>query len=552
MGSNPQLQALLQNPGFLSYLKQKLGGQGGAPPPGGMSPVGPGGTAPFQPQGAAPGALPTGQPPSQALPPQAGPPPGQNPSPYKIQNDPNAGVGSLPKPVEQPMTKLPQWSGGPVAGFLQLLTSFYNKKQESQHAEAANAAQALMQAIDGAKQTGDWTPVSVIMHNNEKLFNKVYKGWLQKSEMQQQEKQKKPEKPDPEVQGVEQGIQQYIQKKQKGGGPPSSTGASPQGQQPAQGQAPQGPPPPQGMPPGAPPPGGAPRSMGGYQIPQAGPQQRLAQQGASAELQAQRQDPGRSLTGQLSSPEQRQVELTKTGMATTPAEQAKLQAEMVKYQSEMTKSATELQIATANAQREQAMFQRAQTEATSAGEKGKLSVQEGQQKLDKAKIDVDIAKVRYQTAQMGMRSKGQAKKVVSIGYQTKIASTQAALAMIQDVQKQNRGFSYNEVQKLQQELKTAGASSLATDLPSKWFNWMHGTGQVNDFADRVDEYKTSLEKSLAQWQAQFGGATTEEGTTPVEGKVDEVPDETIDEDFDDKPITQEELDKFVAKKKKLN
>jgi hypothetical protein len=545
MGSNPQLQALLQNPGFLSFLKQKLGGQGGAPPPGGMSPVGPGGTAPFQQsgQGGPPppgGPLPTGQPPSQAMPPQTGsaPPPGSSPSPYKIQNDPSSGVGNLQKPVEQPMTRLPQWQGGPIAGFLQLLTSFYNKKQESQHAEAANAAQSLMQAIEGAKQSGDWTPVYVIMHNNEKLFNKVYKGWLQKSEMQEQAKQKKPEKVDPEVQGVEQGIQKYMA--QKGGGPPSSTGASPQGQQPAQGQAPQGPPPPQGMPPGAPPPGSpqqVPRSMGGYQMPQASPEQKLAQQGSSAELQARQQDPGRALQGKLSSGEERQVELTKTGMATTPATQAKLSEIQIKAEAEIKKSYSDVQEAKYRADKADLEYRTAQQRSLIQGQRDETALKKLEYDNKRAQTELDIAKQRLQT-EMQKRK----------GLQTINQSYKMKWGMLNQVEEALKNMIVNKqpidgksVAGIVNLLKNAGATGIANDLVKQQSTWYKSYATPQDILDQLQEYKTGFQKAFnldKNGIATEGGATSSteakpgDASGPAEGETD---DEATPEEGDEVP-----------------
>jgi len=219
---------------------------------------------------------------------------------------------------------------------ISLLGNWHSNKQKNENSEAANAAQSLMQAIEAAKSTGDWTPAHTILHNNEKLFNKVYKGWLQKNEMQAQEQQKKSKSkpPDPDVQGFEQGVQQFLQKKQQ-------------------------------QPQGAPPQGSAPKALGGYQLPGAPAPQQIQQQATSATQQAQRQDPSRGLPGgQLTSGESRQAELAGAGLAQTP----KTEAEMAKYQSQMQTAALAVQKAQADAQKAMTELQLKNAEAQTAKE----------------------------------------------------------------------------------------------------------------------------------------------------------------------------------------
>jgi hypothetical protein len=483
MGLNPMaLQTLLQQlKTLVPNQPQPPGGmapQGaGSPmPPPGMpsAPAGPGGTAPFQPSQGGTGASSQG-----------------SPSPYNIKQDPMSGVGNLQPPIPQPRTQTPNFRGGPVAGLLQLLSSWHNTRQKGEQSEAANAAAALMQSIEGAKQSGDWTPTYNILHTNEKLFNKVYKGWLQQNEAQQKEKQTKQKPPDPDVQGFEQGVKQYLSKKQA-----QPNGSPPQGAPPPQGAGP-------GAPQGPPPPGSAPSSIGGYQLPAAGPQQQLQQQAVSAERQAQRQDPGRSLQGQLSSDEQRQVELTKTGMATTPETQARLETEQAKLKAEIQKSYSEVQIAQQNAQKAQFDMQRASTLAQNETTKGGIDLKKSDATYQKALVDLDISKSKL-ALQVLKTKTGATTKAPPVMLRGKFIAAEQAESYVKSIleTRGKNGFSKQDVQDLQGMLRQAGSTSLANSLNSWWGqhmpNWLGGSGQedVQGLLNSITSYKTGLKQTL--------------------------------------------------------
>jgi hypothetical protein len=371
-----------------------------------------------------------------------------------------------------------------------------------------------MQSIEGAKNTGDWTPTYNILHTNEKLFNKVYKGWLQKNEAQQKEKQSKEKPPDPDVQGFEQGVQQYMQKKQ----------SQPQGAQPPQGAG-------QKPPQGPPAPGSAPTSVGGYQLPEAAPQQQLQQQAVSAEQQAQRQDPRRSLQGQLSSDEQRQAELSKTGQIITPEQQMKYDTERAKSQAEIAKTYSEVQISQQNAQRAQSEFQRATVLQQTDVAKGGIELKKADAALQKSLVDLDISRSKLQLQMLKTKQGPNAKQAPAGLRQRYIAASQAEAA-VQDILNSPRaahGFTKQDVQDLQGLLRSAGSTALAGSLPG-WYgahmsNWLGGSGKtdVQSMLDSIKSYKTGLKDTLDSGFPGWDGKT--------KAQTDE-PDETIDEDYD--------------------
>src|SRR6266436_6761541 len=137
-GTQHNIQALLQQ-GLLPFLAKKLGvnvpsrGAGGA-----------------QPNFAQPNQNPTISP--ARVP---GVPQSSAQSAYSIKQDPKAAVGNFGAPTPQPISE--------IHGLQSLLLGWHSRKQQSQQAEAANAAQALLQAIEGAKQSGDWTPAYEIL-----------------------------------------------------------------------------------------------------------------------------------------------------------------------------------------------------------------------------------------------------------------------------------------------------------------------------------------------------------------------------------------------------
>lgn len=454
MGGNPQIQALLQQ-GLLPFLAKKLGVNmtPRQTPPGGGQSGGPNPNPTISPA-RVPGQQ---QQPQQTMSGSGG---GGSPSPFSIQSDPRSKVGNFNAPTAQPIAD--------VHSLEQLIVGFNSRKQQKQQAEASNAAQALMQAIEGAKTTGDWTPAYDILHENEKLFNKVYKGWLQKAETQKKQAQGQ-EKSDPDVQGFESGVQNYMKGKQK-----------PQA-------------------PGPPPQGSAPTSLGGYQLPAASPQQAMGQQAVSAEQQAQKQDPNRALGSQLSSGEQRQAELTKTGMASTPAMQAKLQEVAMglrKAQLESQKAETELKIAEAN--------------AFSSKEKAQVSLDTERAKSQKALVDLDIARARLQT-EIARRSRVGATKQPPTALTTRLNATQNAEDFVKGlIDQKAKSFSTNDVTKLQQLLTQGGASSLAKSLPTWWGSrWFSGEKDIQGLYDNIKSYKSGLEETIKG----FGGAPAAKETS---------------------------------------
>jgi hypothetical protein len=397
---------------------------------------------------------------------------------------------------------------------ISLLGNWHSSKQKSENTEAANAAQSLMQAIEGAKSTGDWTPAYTILHNNEKLFNKVYKGWLQKNEMQAQEQQKKSKAkpPDPDVQGFEQGVQQFLQKKQ---------------------QQPQGSPPPQGS---------APKAMGGYQLPAAPPQQQIQQQATSSAQQAQRQDPARGLPGgQLTSGESRQAELAGAGLATTP----KTAAEMEKYKSQMQTAALAVQRAQFESQKAQKEVELKEAEGKIAEKKGAFSLALEEKQLAKANIDLDIARARlaFLRASGGGKSQQPPASLVKI-----LASSDQAESYVKSVldSRGDKGFTAQDVQSLQGMLRESGATALAQSLPG-WMSrkapsWLGGSGKedVQSLLDSIKNYKKGLEDTLSERYPAWEGRKSK--TASASGGVDSAggDDEEVDADIIIDPKDMEE------------
>jgi hypothetical protein len=181
-----------------------------------------------------------------------------------IKFDPSSATGVMAPPVPKPIisgyqpppggeqltSKLtPQGSAmySGVQGMMQFVDTWSRKREAKQQSEAENIAQNLMGAIQG----GDTATAHEILNDPKatKLLNKVYKGWLTKTE-----ESKKSKKPDPELQGFEQGMQKYLQGKTQ--------------------QQPQ-----------------MPHQMGGYLLPSAGPEQKLKAAQSSAMMQFYQQHP---------------------------------------------------------------------------------------------------------------------------------------------------------------------------------------------------------------------------------------------------------------------
>jgi hypothetical protein len=496
---NAQASPMEIPPEILRLLAQRMGQAGGAMGGGQGAPgmplprVGPGGTPPFRP-------------------PQGGPQSTAQPA-YNIKSDPRANIGSLPQPVQRPNPTEFQGSG-PIGALISLLGNWHSSKQKSENVEAANASHALMEAIEGAKQSGDWTPAYTILHNNEKLFNKVYKGWLQKNEMQAQEKEKKSKSkpPDPDVQGFEAGVQSFLQKKQQPQGPP--------------------------------PQGSAPKALGGYQLPQAPPAQAQAQQTTSAAGQAQRQDPARGLPGgQLTSGETRQAELAGAGLAETP----KTAAELEKYKSQMQTAALATQRAQFEAQKAQKELELKAAEGQISKEKGATSLAIEEKRLAQANVDLDIAKARLALLRVsgGGKTQQPPANLVKI-----LASADQAESYIKSVldSRGDKGFSAQDVQSLQAMLREAGATALAQSLPG-WMgrnapSWLGGSGKedVQSMLDSIKNYKKGLEETLSERYPSWEGRKSKTAAS-FDLSSDEPDDEPVDADIVIDPKDMEEVKK---------
>lgn len=438
-GTGTGIQAALQK-GLIPLLLQKLkinpnlfsagGGKPGMPlPQGGQSDIIPGQM----------GGKPLGGPSEQS--PQEGG--GAGPQASTTLN-PNARVGSLGAPVEQPLSDFSH-----IQNLQQLIAGFHDRKQQKQHAEAANAAQALMQAIEGAKQSNDWTPVQDILHENEKLFNKVYKGWLQKAESQKKAAQSQG-KSDPDTQGFEAGIQQFMQGKQQ-----------------------QGPP----------------KTMGGYYLPQASPEQTLGQQDQMAELQAREKDPGRALQDKLTSSESREAQLG--------AGPEKVRAEKEKAEATIKTSAQNLQKAMAESKKADLELQLKQAELQGAKDKSSVSLSIENKKLAEAQLKVDLARQRLQL-QILKNKTGGVSPAASQKLKERIGASDNVIQYLEGLKGQN-GFTAENITYLQGLLKQAGAVGLSGQLPKTWFGrWTSNKEDIGALLESMKDYRSNLSSTIKE------------------------------------------------------
>lgn len=418
------------------------------------------------------------QPPGgQGIPGMGGPPttppflpPTSSKVPLGVKQDPSATVGNLPKPIQRP-EPIEMQGYGPVGTLISLLGNWSARKQKKENTEAANAAQELMQAIEGAKTTGDWAPAESILHENEKLFNKVYKGWLQKSEMKQKQSQ---QKADPDVQGFEAGVQSYMDKKKQ---QPAQAPAQPQPQ----------------------------RQLGGYQLPAASPEQALTQQAVSGERQAVARDPSRTLQSKLTSGEMRAAELG--------AGPYKTQAEIVAAQAKMQESAMGVIKAQHEVQKAQSELEIKGVELATAKEKGAVSLDLERSRVAKANLDLDISRTKLQIEREKARSGGLSPATrLKLGTQT--AAADSVIKYLDSIKNQN-GFTADNITYLQGLLRQAGATGLATALPKNWFSrWTSGKEDIQTLLDGIKEYRDNL-GSLSTDKTD-----TSEDTGDTEGEVD--------------------------------
>jgi hypothetical protein len=379
-----------------------------------------------------------------------------------IKMDPMSSVGTLPKPNEQP---------GPVAspgvsnqlmsmmqpkaaatyqaimGVSDFIGKQAQKKDESQKAEASNAAQALMSALESAKTTGDYRPAEHILENNEALFNKVYKGWLQKSE--EAKKPKKQEKVDPEVQGFEAGLASYMGK-----------GAA---QQPGQPQPPsslQG------------------RSGARYMMPQAPPGQAIQQQQQSQMMQQQRQAPGQSPI----TPEERQ----KLQEGNLRIQELGLGVQRAQY--ELEKSKTDAQKAGTNLAETTKLYEDRMTLANDKFQKALFEKD--------AQINLLRTKIASRQGGRGPGGGGGSKGPTEVDFRKMDAISQAQ-AYLDDMIQKGKNFGANDVSALTGMLNTAGASSVAKALPTGMAKrWFSKPEDVSTFRDNFENYVKSFKAGV--------------------------------------------------------
>lgn len=418
--------------------------------------------------------------------------------------DPTSTIGSLPQPVTTPMSQHNEGSSGSaeilskldpkgamqyqtVQGVADFLHSASQKKEETQKTEAANAANALMSALEGAKTTGDFSPAEHIFQNNEALFNKVYKGWLQKSE--EAKKPKKVEKADPEVDGFHAGITAYMNKGQQAQGapqPPSSL---------------------QG------------KSGAKYLMPQAGPEQALKQQTVSAESQAAKQDPNRALGSQMTSDEQRQAELGKAGLTMTPRMQVEMQGfavDFAKADAAMKESANKLTESQSNLKRAQTLGDTAQSVAVENLKKAEIQNRT-------ALVNLDIARARGQAAMAKAKNGG----TIPPGYRMRWQATTKAEDIIQKAVDRGGDFTDEEKTSLGGLLASAGAPSLAKLVPKPGKmgavqNFLGMASKPADLLEGITNYKGSLKKALSGSPDWLGDDTTSsDEADPPDDSTDE-------------------------------
>jgi hypothetical protein len=399
------------------------------------------------------------------------------PATMETKFDPMSNVGSLPPPVAQPMRS--GASGGSpagsealvrqldpkgaavfsgVQGVSQYIQNTIQRNDQKKQAEAQNAAQALMAALESAKTTGDYTPAQHIFENNEALFNKVYKGWMQKSEEANKAKEKagKEKKPDPEITGFEKGLADYMGK-----------GAA---KQPGQPQ------PPSSL---------TGKSGAKYYIPQAAPQQAQVQQNMSTQLQAQRQDPSR--------------DLPESAALRDPKVQAQLSEAAVKYAQmnlDYKKSSDELQ--------------KAQLAVDAEVVKSGYAEKESQSKLDLAKTELATAGVRQDTARMlGQIQVSKAKNggQVPQSFKTRWDAVSKVEATLNKAISEKRGLTAEERKGLPALLTQAGLATLAKDVPGALAQWT-GWNTPSDLLDKIKPYKDTMEDRLSERPAWMGADTS--------------------------------------------
>ncbi len=411
-------------------LKQHLAsrgqGQGG---PGGATP-------PFQPSTTQGGQGGRGTLP-MPTPGQGGGQPGATPS----GGGPPSSSGQMVSAIDPTGTKAYEGFQG-LAGLLQQWTS---RKSEKEHVEAANIAQKLRKAMDD----NDVATVHEILNdkNATKVLNKVYKGWLTKS----QEAQKPGKEPDPAVSGFEKGVTDY----EKG-----------KAQQPPKGG----------------------RTEGGYLLPQGGPAQQASSNIAQTAAITTGQDLERAQRGEPTLAQK--------------AEQEKYKAEEEKYQAQAQKAIQDYKKAQLEVQKTQTELQIKQTEVQASKEKGKVSADIEQKRYLKSVVDLDIQKQILQNTIMKGKMSQQHKQTLTAANKLKLAAVDKAITIVSKIQDEKRGFSASDFSGLSTELKAAGATNLIKALPEHWYSALFaGKDSVLDTLEALQQYKESLQKAFLDDEA---------------------------------------------------
>ena len=453
-----------------------------------------------QPMGQAPGTAPGQTPQTRPPQPQQAQ---QQASPYNIQNTPRASVGNFTPPTPQPITE--------VNSLEQLLMGWQSRKQQRKQAEASNAAGELMQAIEGAKQSGDWVPAYTILEHNEQLFNKVYKGWLQKADQQKKQQATAQagasKKPDPEVQGFEQGVSQHLSRKQKQGAMTNTQ---------------------------APAPGSAPTQLGGYFLPQASPQQKLQQQITGAQGQVAEQDPA-SLIGGPMTPERM-------------AAQEKMQYELDVKRTELNKAGVELQSAQTTAQRADSLYKAALVKQLTSSKADEAKLQETLAKTAQDRIlnagRLDIVKANLGVKQQELQNLKQtganikARGQLQAGQQANwIAKGKVVDGLMDELQKaetDKKGWGDINTTDIAQRLRAAGAGSLASTIPMNWQDRLPWS-KKSSFKDVIDALSNYKEQVIAP---RLSGAQSKSAdtSTPIVVDPKEIP------EIDGGSISESDLD----------
>lgn len=465
---NP-IQAMLQQ-GLLPYLFGKMGLQpqnaGAASPqdaPPHQDPYGKGGvTAPQNTPTQRP-AIPSGQGQPQSQPPGAGGGgTGGGASPTKAVYDASGAAGTMGAPTPQPISQ--------INSLQDLLMQWNQRKDAKKQAEAANIAQKLMQAI----KDKDVDMVHDILNDKHStgILDKVYKGWLTKA----QEAQKPGEKPDPVMQGFEQGITQSVS----------------QGQQRPM-----------------------PQTMGGYRLPQAGPQQQFDAAKLSAAMRQAQGDPDLMKPTQLTSGEERKVQLG-SGPERVDAEVAAAHSRVLVAQSNSDRASYESRKAQTEYQRE---VLRGQTE----GKRDEAKLSELNAQVKKANLQVDVENARLQREKMKALNQTMASKAD----QHRLQMADQAVKILSQPQ---FTLSNQNIPALSALLRQAGAISIAKalddDAKAGFMKVHFGAGRSyktnQDVIDAITEYKNGLTGT----KKEAGGEETEggdegEGTPPSDAEPKE-------------------------------